>query len=377
MALISGDRVRETTSTTGTGALTLLGAPTGCVPFSAACALGDTLYYCISMPGGGHEIGLGTYGPADGQLTRTTVYTTHEGATTPFNFPAGTKDVFITLPSAKLVQRDASGNVALAAGLTVGTTAGLPAGTVGAPALSVGATNTGFYRPATGTLAAAIAGRAALRVTGGSTAVNNVTVSAVATTLAPNIAAEGTDTNIGLTLTPKGTGVVRVAGPLTTTGAVTLPADPTAALHAATKQYVDGGATRSVSWVSNSWSNPGYAYDPGTTMTAFINIAVGPALRRVFGTLFLQYQALTTNAASVIYEAYFMNASNVQQGFLGSGSSAANASPYSYADTSFWYAGDIPNGTDTTGWYIQLRLRRDNPLGFIQATSAALVVGGI
>lgn len=71
-----------------------------------------------------------------------------------------------------------------------------------------------------------------LVVAGASNAVNNVTVTNAATGAAPQIQATGTDTNINLTLQPKGTGVVNFANPTTTTtapgagGAGALPATP-------------------------------------------------------------------------------------------------------------------------------------------------------
>lgn len=78
MALIIADRVKETSTTTGTGALALAGAMTGFQRFSAKCAVGDTLFYGIQgvdsagQPTGEWECGIGTYS-ATNTLTRTTV----------------------------------------------------------------------------------------------------------------------------------------------------------------------------------------------------------------------------------------------------------------------------------------------------------------
>lgn len=105
MAHIVANRVRETSTTTGTGALTLAGAATGAIAFSAApgMAVGATLYYTAeAVDAGGAltgdwEMGLGTYSAAS-TLTRTTVLaSSNAGALV--SFAAGTKRVFITVPA--------------------------------------------------------------------------------------------------------------------------------------------------------------------------------------------------------------------------------------------------------------------------------------
>lgn len=79
MALVIEDRVAETSTTTGTGALTLDGAIVGFKAFSAVCSVGDTCYYLVEAvdadgaPTGEWETGLGTYSGAS-ELTRTTVH---------------------------------------------------------------------------------------------------------------------------------------------------------------------------------------------------------------------------------------------------------------------------------------------------------------
>lgn len=100
MALKWGDRVAETSTTTGTGAFTLAAALTGYRRFSAVCSTNDTIYYVIfavdanGNPSGDWETGLGTYSSAD-TLTRTTpVASTNGGAAV--NFAAGTKWVLLT-----------------------------------------------------------------------------------------------------------------------------------------------------------------------------------------------------------------------------------------------------------------------------------------
>jgi len=97
MALVYADRVKETSTTSGTGALTLAGASTGYQSFSAI-GNGNTCYYCIaSQTLGTWETGLGTYSTTGPTLTRTTPLA--GSAATPVNFGAEAKDVFVVWPA--------------------------------------------------------------------------------------------------------------------------------------------------------------------------------------------------------------------------------------------------------------------------------------
>lgn len=112
MALVVKDRVKETTTTTGTGALSLAGAVTNFIAFSAALSDGDTTYYAIvDNTNDDFEVGLGTYASAGNTLTRTTVLAS-SNAGSAVNLSAGTKDVFVTYPADKSVYLDSSGNIA-------------------------------------------------------------------------------------------------------------------------------------------------------------------------------------------------------------------------------------------------------------------------
>ena len=75
MALVINDRVKETSTTTGTGAIKLAGAVTGFETFAQGIGgTGNTTYYCIFNQGTTEfEVGLGTLN-ASANLTRTTVY---------------------------------------------------------------------------------------------------------------------------------------------------------------------------------------------------------------------------------------------------------------------------------------------------------------
>lgn len=102
MALVLRDRVRETTTTVGTGTITLAGAVIGFQSFSVV-GNANTTYYCIAGQGTAEwEVGLGTYTSVGTTLTRTTVLeSSNAGALV--NFSAGTKDVFVTYPAEKSV----------------------------------------------------------------------------------------------------------------------------------------------------------------------------------------------------------------------------------------------------------------------------------
>ena len=100
MALVIADRVKETTTTTGTGTVTLLGASSG---FQSFAVVGDTntTYYCISgQTGNEWEVGIGTYTSSGTTLARTTVLSNSLGTQpSALSFSAGIKDVFVTYPA--------------------------------------------------------------------------------------------------------------------------------------------------------------------------------------------------------------------------------------------------------------------------------------
>jgi hypothetical protein len=111
MALVLADRVKETTTTAGTGTVTLLGASAGFQSF-AVVGDGNTTYYAIvGQTTSEWEVGIGTYTSSGTTLARTTVLSNSSGTQpSALSFSAGTKDVFVTYPSGKSVNLDASGN---------------------------------------------------------------------------------------------------------------------------------------------------------------------------------------------------------------------------------------------------------------------------
>lgn len=109
------DRVRETSTTTGTGAFTLAGAVTGFRSFSIV-GNNNTCYYCIQavnsrgVPTGDWEVGIGTYTLVGTVLSRDTVLASSSGGAA-VNFAAGTKDVMLTAPAAHLSPMTTTGDV--------------------------------------------------------------------------------------------------------------------------------------------------------------------------------------------------------------------------------------------------------------------------
>ena len=113
MALVLNDRVRETTTTTGTGAVALDGAVSGFETFAAGIGNSNTVYYAIvHRTAAEFEVGLGTLDGDSSDLTRTTPISS-SNSDSAVSFSSGTKDVFCTLPASKTVFEDASGHVTL------------------------------------------------------------------------------------------------------------------------------------------------------------------------------------------------------------------------------------------------------------------------
>ncbi len=198
MAFVLKDRVKEETTTTGTGAISLGGTSATFDQFQSYMSNGDTTYYTISHTATGideWEVGVGTWNTGN-TLTRTTVLAGSNG-TSAVNFSAGTKDVFMTYPADKAVFKDASGNLA-----------DVSLSNFDTDDLSEGSTNQ-YYTDA----------RVNSHLSGGT----GVTYSDGAISIGQAV---GTSDNVTF-------------NNITSGGTVTLNADPSAALQAATKQYVD------------------------------------------------------------------------------------------------------------------------------------------
>lgn len=95
MSLVVADRVQETTTTTGTGTITLAGAVSGYQSF-AAVGNANTTYYAVTS-GTAWEVGIGTYTASGTTLARTTILSSSAGGAA--ITLAGTSNVYVTLPS--------------------------------------------------------------------------------------------------------------------------------------------------------------------------------------------------------------------------------------------------------------------------------------
>jgi hypothetical protein len=234
MALVLADRVKDTTTTTGTGSVTLSGSPpAGFQSFGAAIGNGNTTYYTISG-GSQWEVGVGTYNSTGVVLNRDTVLSSSNSGSL-VNFSAGTKDVFVTYPAERSVNEDAAGNVNInitgnAATATRATN--LAAGAAGSIPYQTAANTTAFVATASGVFV------------GGTTPSFSTTPTLTGTnfTAIPNAALSNNAVTIGTTAIALGATSTTLAG-LTS---VTLTQDPTLALQAATKQYVDTQASAGI-----------------------------------------------------------------------------------------------------------------------------------
>lgn len=204
MPLVVYDRVQETTTTTGTGSVTLAGAVTGYQTF-AVVGNGNTTYYCIAGQGTAEwEVGIGTYSTTGPTLARTTVLaSSNSGSLVPFS--AGTKSVFVTYPAGKSVNLDASGNVTTLGTVTSGTWQG---------------TTVGVAYGGTGVTASSGANSVVLRDANQNVSVNRLNQSNTDTTAAGGITTLTAASSYSQTLTGTGTQTFRMPNATTLTTGV-------------------------------------------------------------------------------------------------------------------------------------------------------------
>jgi hypothetical protein len=238
MALVIADRVKVTTTTTGTGDLNLASASTGFQDFSVV-GDGNTTYYAISSALGSEwEVGIGTYTASGTTLSRDTILDSSNSGSA-VNFSAGTKDVYVVYPSDRAVMVD-------------GSTVTIP--------------NSATVPVASGGTGASTAANALINLGLTATASElNVLDGITATTTELNYT-DGVTSSIQTQLDAK----VAKSGS-TMTGFLTLHADPSSALHASTKQYVDNLVTAGVSYhdpvrgeVPDTTGNLNATYNNGT-----------------------------------------------------------------------------------------------------------------
>jgi len=136
MALVVKDRVQETTTTVGTGTVTLGGAVLGFQTFAIIGNANQTYYAIVDPTTGDYEVGIGTYTASGTTLSRTTVLES-SNSNSLVNFAAGSKNVFCTYPAERAVYLDTAGSAVtlldigtLGASTANITTANITSGTV-------------------------------------------------------------------------------------------------------------------------------------------------------------------------------------------------------------------------------------------------------
>jgi hypothetical protein len=102
MAFVVKDRVKVSSTTTGTGTFTLGSAAVGFQDFSVI-GDGNTTYYAIvDSTAGDWEVGIGTYSATGGTLSRDSILESSNSGSA-VNFVAGDKEVFVTYPAERAV----------------------------------------------------------------------------------------------------------------------------------------------------------------------------------------------------------------------------------------------------------------------------------
>jgi hypothetical protein len=214
MPLVLPDRVKETTSTTGTGTITLAGTSSGFQSF-AAVGNANTTYYCIAHQTANEwEVGIGTYTLSGTTLARNTVLSSSNAGAL-VNFSAGVKDAFVTYPATRSIYAD--GTV-----LQTTNSAVLPIISGGTGATTAATARTNFGATTVGANLFTLANPTAIRFL----RVNaDNTVSALDAATFRTAIGAGTSSTTGTVTSVGGTGTVSglsLSGTVTTSGNLTL-----------------------------------------------------------------------------------------------------------------------------------------------------------
>ena len=177
MAFVLNDRVKETSTTTGTGAIALGGAVAGFETFGSGIGNGNVTYYAIFHTTlGEFEVGVGTLDGSSANLARTTILSS-SNSDSAVNFSAGTKNIFCTQPAARAVFIDNADTVALSSGVSATGNNLAVAGTVDGRDVSADGTKLdGIEASADVTDATNVTAAGALMTTGG-TMTGDLTIS--------------------------------------------------------------------------------------------------------------------------------------------------------------------------------------------------------
>jgi len=222
MAFITADRVKDTSTTTGTGNITVSGsAPFGYRTFSTVLSVADTFYYAIQGQSTAEwEIGVGTYASTN-QFARTTVLASSASGSA-VSFSSGTKNVFITLAAARTLQLK-SGDTPTAGSIPYGDGATLSyssVGTAGQVLISGGSGSPTWSSAGTGSVTSvAVSGGTTGLTTSGGPVTTSGTITIAGTLAYGNGGTGGTATPTAGTI-PYGTGTALAYSAAGTSGQV-------------------------------------------------------------------------------------------------------------------------------------------------------------
>jgi len=231
MAFITADRVKDTSTTTGTGNITVSGsAPFGYRTFSTVLSVADTFYYAIQGQSTAEwEIGVGTYASTN-QFARTTVLASSASGSA-VSFSSGTKNVFITLAAARTLQLK-SGDTPTAGSIPYGDGSTLSyssVGTAGQVLVSGGSGSPTWSSAGTGSVTSvAVSGGTTGLTTSGGPVTTSGTITLAGTLATANGGTGGTATPTAGAI-PYGTGTalgysaVGTAGQVLTSGGAAAP----------------------------------------------------------------------------------------------------------------------------------------------------------
>jgi hypothetical protein len=222
MAFITADRVKDTSTTTGTGNITVSGsAPFGYRTFSTVLSVSDTFYYAIQGQSTAEwEIGVGTYASTN-QFARTTVLAS-SASNSAVSFSSGTKNVFITLAAARTLQLKSSdtptaGSIPYGDGSTLSYSS---VGTAGQVLLSGGSGSPTWSSAGTGSVTSvAVSGGTTGLTTSGGPVTTSGTITIAGTLATANGGTGGTATPTAGTI-PYGTGTALAYSAAGTSGQV-------------------------------------------------------------------------------------------------------------------------------------------------------------
>ena len=103
MAFVINDRVKETTTSIGTGTINLAGAVSGFESFVSGIGTTNSTYYAISLSQGAWEVGIGTVTDATPDTLSRTEVISSSNSDNLVDFAAGEKDVFCTIPAKRTI----------------------------------------------------------------------------------------------------------------------------------------------------------------------------------------------------------------------------------------------------------------------------------